>query len=203
MDSTPYAAQAQILSLAVVAHQNLLRDDGPHRATLRGARDAFAIAAATMAVGHPGQAALDLADRITELLDAGRDNLQTLVDQMPPTRTHGLDWIGPMAFQRRATGVEGIDHDHDDHWGRDHDIRISHRRPHEGTTGLLYAYSRGWDEYTVLGERVSVSTVDAARQAALESYPRMGESAWRLFIDEARLLGRPAVDRGIHTSWLL
>jgi len=202
VDSTPYAAQAQILSLAVVAHHNLIRDDGPHRATLRGARDAFAIAAATIAVGHPGQAALDLADRITDLLDAGRDNLQTLVDQMPLTRTQGLEWIGPLAFQRRAMAVDGVDHDQGDRWGRDHDIRISHRRPHDGTTGLLYAYSRGWDEYTILGERVEAAAVDAARRAALESDPRLGESAWRLFIDVARLR-RPAVDRTVVTSPVL
>jgi hypothetical protein len=84
-----------------------------------------------------------------------------------------LTWVGQISFDRLAARHPGIDHDLGAQWGDRRDIRISHRRPHDGAVGLLYAYDRTWDEYAILDPAAHVDAVARTFHAALDVDPHL------------------------------
>ncbi|WP_152186997.1 hypothetical protein [Segeticoccus rhizosphaerae] len=80
--------------------------------------------------------------------------------------THGLEWLGPIAFTRRHAG-RGVDRDFGDHWGRLGDQRLTVRHQLGADHGLLYVYDPTWREYAALADDVPLDAVhDATARAA-------------------------------------
>lgn len=179
MNDTPATRnvhRARLLQLAIAAHQRLDPADPMERqAHQEGLRDGYAHAAAIAVTGGPGAGAAAAAERVIDLLREGVDDLGVLMvtvepDPGPPG---GLTWVGPLAFERVAAGHPGIDHDLGTRCGPRRDMRISHRRPLQGRTGLLYAYDRTWDEYAILAAAAPVADVERAYRAALARDPHL------------------------------
>jgi len=58
-------------------------------------------------------------------------------------------------------------------WGAQRDARLSHRRPHDGNGGLLYAHDQTCDEYAILADNIHADTFETARDAALDVDPHL------------------------------
>jgi hypothetical protein len=86
--------------------------------------------------------------------------------------THGLEWLGPIAFTRRHAG-RGVDRDFGDHWGRLGDQRLTVRHQLGADHGLLYVYDPTWREYAVLADDVPLDAVHAATARAAATDPHM------------------------------
>jgi len=178
-DTTPESIhhRAHLLSLALGAQHGINLDDPADYWYLKGTRDAYVYAAAVLATGQPGDPARAAAGRVDDLLNDGTQNVADLMaalDPRPQQETRdALTWIGPSAFNRLTSTHAGIDHDLGTRWGAQRDVRLSHRRPHDGTGGLLYAYDRTWDEYTILADNIHADTVETARVAALAVDPHL------------------------------
>lgn len=178
-DNTPdgIRRRTQLLDLALGAQHGISLDDPADYWYLKGTRDAYVYAAAVLAAGQPGDPARAAASRVDDLLGDGTQNIADLLAALDPTpqpeARDGLTWVGPVAFNRLTSTLAGIDHDLGTRWGAQRDVRISHRRPHDGTTGLLYAYDRTWDEYTILADDIHADIVEAARVVALDVDPHL------------------------------
>ncbi|WP_137122717.1 hypothetical protein [Segeticoccus rhizosphaerae] len=86
--------------------------------------------------------------------------------------THGLEWLGPIAFTRRNAG-RGVDRDFGDHWGRLGDQRLTVRHQLGADHGLLYVYDPTWREYAVLADDVPLDAVHDATAHAADTDPHM------------------------------
>lgn len=179
MDDNPAAFnvhRAHLLRLAITTHKRLEPADPVDRyAHQQGLRDGYAHAAAMAVPGSPAAGSTAAAERVIHLLCDGVDDLGVLMETVEPSpREPGdLTWVGPTAFARLAGERPGIDHDLGSRWGPRSDIRISHRRPLDGTSGLLYAYDRTWDEYAVLHPAASVADAERAYRKALARDPHL------------------------------
>jgi len=180
--TTPESSRqrAQLLTLALGAQRGMNPDPTAEHWYLKGTRDAYIYAAAVLATGRPGIPAGAATGRVTDLVNDGAQDVTDLMAALYPgpqaeTRDR-LTWIGPVAFHRLTSARVGIDHDLGTRWGAQHDIRLSHRRSHDGSDGsdgLLYAYDRTWDEYTILADTIDVDTVEAVVAAALALDPHL------------------------------
>lgn len=169
--------RAQLLGMATSAQQGLDLDDPADYWYRTGQRDAYAYAAALLGQGRVGDPARAAADRVTQLLANGFTDLGVLLDATqpePPLVHQSLTWVGPIAFQQLLAHHDGVDHDLGTTWGPRHDVRISHHRPHDGTTGLLYAYDRTWDEYVVLAAHATFAVAERVYRRALDRDPHLG-----------------------------
>lgn len=179
MDDNPATLnvhRAHLLRLAITTQKRLDPTDAIDRYAHReGLRDGYVHAAAMAIAGRSGAtaAATAAAERVIDLLRDGVDDLGVLMETVEPgpREPDDLTWVGPIAFARLAVERPGIDHDLGSRWGPRCDIRISHRRPPNGASGLLYAYDRTWDEYAVLHPAASVAEVDRAYRNALARDP--------------------------------
>lgn len=174
--ATGNVQRAQLLGMATAAQQGLDLDDPADFWYRQGVRDAYAFAAALLVTGVVGDATRSAADRVTGLLGEGVTDLGVLMEATERGERpapHGLTWVGPIAFRQILARHDGVDHDLGSTWGPRRDIRISHHRPHDGTTGLLYAYDRTWDEYAVLAHDATVDHVERVYRVALERDPHL------------------------------
>lgn len=187
--------RAQLLGMATAAQQCLDLDDPADFWYRQGVRDAYAFAAALLATGVVGDVTRAAADRVTDLLGEGITDLGVLMvatEPAPRPEPDGLTWVGPLAFGKLTADQPGIDHDLGSRWGTQRDVRISHRRPHDGTTGLLYAYDRTWDEYAILAHHIDTDTVETAKKAARAVDPDMPVEDFLDVLREARARPTPA-----------
>ncbi len=205
MPDTPATSnvhRAGLLALATAAQQDLDLDDPADFWYRQGVRDAYAFAAALLATGVVGDVTRAAADRVTDLLGDGVTDLGVLMVATEPTPRpagDGLTWMGPIAFGTVTADQPGIDHDLGTRGSAHRDVRISHRRPHDGTTGLLYAYNRTWDEYAILAADIHADTVEAATGDALATDPHLPVDRLRDLLHAARARhtpAPPAVDPG-------
>lgn len=178
-DTTPESIhhRAHLLSLALGAQHGINLNDPADYWYLKGTRDAYVYAATVLATGQPGDPARAAASRVDDLLNNGSQDVAHLLAALDPTPQReardALTWVGPVAFNRLTSTQAGVDHDLGARWGAQQDLRISHRRPHDGTGGLLYAYERTWDEYTILADDIHADIVETARVAALAVDPHL------------------------------
>ncbi|GEM_PF-2511244 len=199
MHDTPAALnvhRAQLLGMATTAQQGLDLDDPADFWYRQGVRDAYAFAAALLATGIVGDVTRAGADRVTDLLGDGITDLGVLLVATEPTprpTQPSLNWMGPIAFGRLTETHVGIDHDLGSRWGAGRDVRISHRRPHDGATGLLYAYDRTWDEYAILADTIDTAIVEAANTAALATDPHLPVDGFLAHLHAAQARHTPAV----------
>ncbi len=171
--ATSHVHRARLLGLATAAQQDLDLDDPADFWYRQGVRDAYAFAAALLATGTVGDATRAAADRVTDLLGDGITDLGVMMVATEPTPRpagDGLTWMGPTAFATLTAHQPGIDHDLGTRWSPHRDVRISHRRPHDGTTGLLYAYDRTWDEYAILADDIHADDLEAATGVATDPH---------------------------------
>lgn len=167
--------RAQLLGIAALAQKSLDLDDPADLWYRQGIRDASAYAAALLVTGRVGDITQAAADRAVQLLGEGITDLGVLMEATEPGPRDSREetWVGQLSFDRLAARHPGIDHDLGTQWGPRHDIRISHRRPHDGEVGLLYAYDRTWDEYAILDPTAHVQTVTRTFHAALGADPHL------------------------------
>ena len=167
--------RAQLLGMAALAQRSLDIDDPADFWYRQGIRDAYAYAAALLVTGRVGEVTQAAADRVVNLLGDGITDLGVLMEATDagPRPGSGLTWMGQIGFDRVAARQPGTDHDLGSQWGSRHDVRISHRRPHDGTVGLLYAYDRTWDEYAILDPAAHVDAVARTFHAALDVDPHL------------------------------
>ncbi len=178
-DTTPERShqRAQLLSLSLGAQRGMTHDHPADYWYLKGTRNAGIDAVAGLATGCLGDSARAAAGRVDDLITNGAQDVADLMAALDPRpqaeARNGLTWTGPVSFEQVTSTCPGIDHDLGARWGAQQDIRLSHRRPRDGTDGLLYAYDRTWDEYTVLADTIDANTVETAVAAALALDPHL------------------------------
>jgi len=174
-DAPDVDIESLALQLAIDSHANINRDG--HSAYLEGRRDAYLRMAAAVEGHHDpalGRVVTQLRIALTEGV-AEVDALRGVVAHStgrPRTLSHGLDWIGPRAFDARH-GDRGLDEDFGMRWGSKHDVRISFKRYPGADEGLLYAYDKTWDTYAVIATKTSRNLVQLAYRQALAANPDM------------------------------
>lgn len=175
-DNTSYV-DAESLALQMATNNHAVIDSDIGSPYQEGRRDAYLLMA--MALEAPREPTLSrtitqlrqaLHDGVTEV-----DDLRAIITRSTgrsPTPKPGLDWVGPMAFNRRH-GDRGLDEDFGMRWGANRDIRISFKRRPGATDGLLYAYDKTWDTYAVIADKTSRNVVLLAYRQALAANPEM------------------------------
>lgn len=171
----PDVLRSQLLGLATAAQQALDPDEPAEFWYRQGVRDAYAYAAALQVTGHVGEPTQAAALRVIRLLGEEVTDLGVLLaaTEASPQRAAQPTWVGPLAFHRLTARHPGIDHDLGAGWGERGDIRIRHRRRHDDTVGLLYAYDPTWDEYAILDPAAPVDVVARTARAAVETDPHL------------------------------
>jgi len=174
---TPLATRS-LLDTAIYTHQQI-DPNAPTPGYLHGRRDAYVHAYSMIVSTAPDGSQPDptvterVATRVRALLNDGvtdshlLETAAALTAEHPEPPSRRLTWVGPLAFQRATAAQHGIDMDLGFDWGDGRDTRISCRREPDATRGLLYAYNRTWDEYTVLADNISVEHVEAVYQATV------------------------------------
>lgn len=174
-DAANVDPESLALQMAINSHAVIESDIGsPY---LEGRRDAYLLIAVALEAPHEPT----LSRTITQLRQALHegvtevDDLRDIITRSTgrsPTPRPALDWVGPMAFNKR-NGDRGLDEDFGMRWGTNHDIRISFKRHPGATEGLLYAYDKTWDTYTVIAARTSRHQVQLTFRQALAANPDM------------------------------
>lgn len=175
LPATGNVHRAQLLRMAALAQHGLDIDEPADFWYRQGIREAFAYAAALLVAGRVADVTQGAADRVVDLLGDGVADLRVLMEatEAGPGPGSGLTWMGQISFDRVTARQPGTDHDLGSQWGNRHDIRICHRRPHDGTVGLLYAYDQTWDEYAILDPAAHVDVVARTIHAALDVDPHL------------------------------
>lgn len=165
------------LALRMAVNNHAVIDRGIGSPYQEGRRDAYLL----MAVALEAPREPTLSRTITQLRQALHDGV-TEVDDLraiitrstgrSPTPKPALDWVGPMAFDKRH-GDRGLDEDFGMRWGTNHDIRVSFKRHPGATEGLLYAYDKTWDTYAVIAPTTSRNQVQLTFRQAHAANPHM------------------------------